>query len=56
MSLTLNILRSYRAPDQVVRGLAQGDLREPQVMFFCATGLRSDFRGAMAWPVAGGDH
>ncbi|NBB98394.1 MAG: YIP1 family protein [Alphaproteobacteria bacterium] len=34
MSLTQNILRSYRDPARVVRGLAQGDLREPQVMFF----------------------
>lgn len=34
MSLTLNVMRSYREPDRVVRGLAQGDLREPQVMFF----------------------
>ncbi|CUX80519.1 MAG: transglycosylase-associated holin [Roseibaca calidilacus] len=34
MSLTQNILRSYRDPAGVVRGLAQGDLREPQVMFF----------------------
>jgi hypothetical protein len=34
MSLTHNILRSYRDPRAVVRGLALGDLREPQVMFF----------------------
>lgn len=34
MSLTLNIVRSYRDPVGVVRGLARGDLREPQVMFF----------------------
>lgn len=34
MSLTANILRSYRDPAAVVRGLALGDLREPQVMFF----------------------
>lgn len=34
MSMTQNILRSYRDPARVVRGLAQGDLREPQVMFF----------------------
>ena len=54
MSLTQNILRSYRDPAGVVRGLAQGDLREPQVMFFALAGLRPDFRGAMARPVAGG--
>lgn len=34
MSLTQNIIRSYRDPARVVRGLALGDLREPQVMFF----------------------
>jgi len=34
MSLVLNIARSYRAPGKVVTGLAQGDLREPQVLFF----------------------
>ncbi len=34
MSLVLNIVRSYRAPGKVVSHLAQGDLREPQVLFF----------------------
>lgn len=29
-----NIARSYRAPGEVVAGLARGDLREPQVLFF----------------------
>lgn len=29
-----NIARSYRAPGKVVAGLARGDLREPQVLFF----------------------
>ena len=36
MSLTLNILRSYRRPRAVVRGLALGGLREPQLLFFNA--------------------
>lgn len=34
MSLMRNIARSYRAPGKVVSGLARGDLREPQVLFF----------------------
>jgi hypothetical protein len=34
MSLVLNIARSYRAPGEVVAGLAKGDLKEPQVLFF----------------------
>ncbi|MFN7001950.1 MAG: YIP1 family protein [Roseinatronobacter sp.] len=34
MSLMRNIARSYRAPGEVVTGLARGDLREPQVLFF----------------------
>lgn len=34
MSLMRNIARSYRAPGDVVTGLARGDLREPQVLFF----------------------
>lgn len=34
MSLMRNIARSYRAPGKVVAGLARGDLREPQVLFF----------------------
>ncbi len=34
MSLIRNIARSYRAPGDVVSGLARGDLREPQVLFF----------------------
>ena len=34
MSLVRNIARSYRAPGEVVAGLARGDLREPQVLFF----------------------
>lgn len=34
MSLMRNIARSYRAPGKVVSGLATGDLREPQVLFF----------------------
>ncbi len=34
MSLVRNIARSYRAPGEVVSGLARGDLREPQVLFF----------------------
>lgn len=34
MSLVTNIARSYREPGQVVSGLAKGDLREPQVLFF----------------------
>lgn len=34
MSLMRNIARSYRAPGEVVAGLARGDLREPQVLFF----------------------
>jgi hypothetical protein len=33
MSLTINILRSYRQPGAVVRDLAIG-IREPQVLFF----------------------
>lgn len=34
MSLTRNILRSYRAPRDVLRDLVSGDLREPQALFF----------------------
>jgi hypothetical protein len=34
MSLTRNILRSYRAPRRVMRDLLAADLREPQVLFF----------------------
>jgi hypothetical protein len=34
MSLTRNILRSYRVPRDVLRDLLRGDLREPQVLFF----------------------
>ena len=34
MSLMRNIARSYRAPGKVVSGLADDDLREPQVLFF----------------------
>lgn len=34
MSLTKNILRSYRAPRVVLRGLIEQGLREPQVLFF----------------------
>lgn len=34
MSLMRNIARSYRAPGEVVSGLARGDMREPQVLFF----------------------
>jgi hypothetical protein len=34
MSLTTNILRSYRAPGAVVRDLIGQGLREPQVLFF----------------------
>ncbi len=34
MSLTRNILHSYRTPRAVLRDLVLGDLREPQVLFF----------------------
>ncbi len=34
MSMTANILRSYRAPRAVLRGLIEQGLREPQVLFF----------------------
>lgn len=34
MSMTMNILRSYRAPRAVLRGLIDQGLREPQVLFF----------------------
>ena len=34
MSLTTNILRSYRTPGAVLRGLIEQGLREPQVLFF----------------------
>ncbi len=34
MSMTANILRSYRAPRAVVRALIEQGLREPQVLFF----------------------
>lgn len=49
MSLTRNILRSYRDPAGVVRGLAQGDLREPQVMFFALLACGLIF--VAQWPI-----
>lgn len=49
MSVTRNIVRSYRDPAGVVRGLAQGDLREPQVMFFALLACGLIF--VAQWPV-----
>lgn len=34
MSLVLNIVRSYRRPRAVIKGLVAQDLRDPQVLFF----------------------
>ncbi|MGP9791971.1 YIP1 family protein [Roseinatronobacter sp. NSM] len=36
MSLSVNIARSYRRPDLVVRAMVRQGLREPQVLFFNA--------------------
>jgi hypothetical protein len=49
MSVTRNIIRTYRDPAAVVRGLAQGDLREPQVMFFALLACGLIF--VAQWPI-----